>query len=217
MAAERCAGRSGNAHHRWLQKRKDLISWSRGGVRYMPQFRLRVEHAETFDLIERVFDETRIIKREKELELGRWRFVVFGRQGTEGTVVREGCAMHLAVDDRLVYVATLGDPEILGVRGMPLEEFARGDIPDELRDLEIYHIDPVRPLKISEKRTLPSDPAVRDMIIEEFQQRNIAVIETPDEKYWSLSVLKYLYECDRFFPDVLTEALKHGGMPSRYC
>jgi len=183
----------------------------------MPQFRLRAEHAETFELIGKVFSEKQIIKRELERELGRWRFVVFGRQGNEGMILREGCAMHLAVDDALVYIATLGDPEMLGMRGMPIEEFARGDIPDELRDLEIFHIDPVRPLKIYEKRKLPSAPTVRDMILEEFQPKNIAIIETPDEKYWSLSVLKYLYECDRFFPDVLTEALKQGRMPPRYC
>jgi hypothetical protein len=49
--------------------------------------------------------------------------------------------------------------------------------------------------------------------MEEFQDKNIAVIETPDESYWSLSVLKYLKECDQFFPDALTEALKKGRLP----
>ena len=48
---------------------------------------------------------------------------------------------------------------------------------------------------------------------ENFKDKNIAVIETPDERYWSLSVLKYLNECDQFFPDVLTEALKKGDLP----
>ena len=183
----------------------------------MPKFRLKAEHQETYQLVEEVLCHTHILRRQLELELGRWSFVVFGPQGNLGTILREGCAVHLRVENALVYVAAVGNPEEVGMKGMPIEEFAHGDIPDELRDLEIFQIDPVRPLKVFDKRTLPASPDVRDLVLEQFEDKNIAVIETPDEKYWSISVLKYLWECDRFFPDVLTEAIKKGQLPFRAC
>ena len=183
----------------------------------MPDFRIRALHQETYNIVEKVFAQTRILRRQLELELGRWSVVVFGPHRRGGTVLREGCAVHLRVENALVYLATLGDPDYVGYKGMPIEEFAQGDFPDELKDLEIYHIDPVRPLKVFDKRTLPPSSRVRDEILELFEEKNIAVIETPDEKYWSLSVLKYLWECDRVFPDVLTETLKKGRLPLHYC
>ena len=39
-----------------------------------------------------------------------------------------------------------------------------------------------------------------DEIIEFYKGNDSAVIETPDEAYWALSVLKYLDEIDRLFP-----------------
>lgn len=183
----------------------------------MPNFRIKADRQETIDIVEEVFAQTKILKRQIELELGRWNFVVFGQHEARDTILREGCAVHLRLDNSLVYIATLGDPDKIGMRGMPIEEFAHGDIPDELRDLEIYQIDPVRPLKVFDKRTLPPALDVRELILKEFEAKNVAVIETPDEKYWSLSVLKYLYECDRYFPDALTEAIKKGNLPVPYC
>ena len=164
-------------------------------------------------VVKEVFEQTKILKRQLELELGRWSFVVFGPQGNESTIIREGCAVHLRVDNGLVYIAAVGNPDDIGVRGMPIEEFAQGDIPPELKGLEIYHIDPLRPLKIFEKRKGPPFPEAPEVILEEYRDKNIAVIETPDESYWSLSVLKYLKECDQYFPDSLTEALKKGKLP----
>ena len=183
----------------------------------MPDFRIKARQKETYDIVEEVFARTRILRRQVELEVGRWSFVVFGQHPQEGTIVREGCAVHLRIENGLVYLATVGNPDDLGTRGMPIEEFAQGDIPDELRDLEIYQVDPVRPLKIFEKRTLPFSAHIEDEILEQFEEKNIAVIETPDERYWSLSVLKYLWECDRFFPDILTEAIKRGSLPPYSC
>ena len=183
----------------------------------MPDFRIKAHHRETYKVVEEVFAQTRILRRQMELELGRWSFVVFGRHPQEGTIVREGCAVHLRVENGLLYLAAVGNPDDVGLRGMPIEEFAHGDIPDELRDLEIYQVDPVRPLKIFEKKTIPFSERVEDDILERFAEKNIAVIETPDEKYWSLSVLKYLWECDRFFPDVLTEAIRKGTFPPYSC
>ena len=139
----------------------------------MPDFRFKANHQETYKVVEDVFAQTRILRRQMELEPGRWRFVVFGRHPQEGTVVREGCAVHLRVEDGLVYLATLADPDHVGTRGMPIEEFAHGDIPDELRDLEIYQIDPVRPLKVLDKKTLPFSSHIEDEILESFAEKNI--------------------------------------------
>jgi hypothetical protein len=179
----------------------------------MPNFTLRAESNETYRKVLEVFERSRILKRELELALGRWSFVVFGPQGDQHTIVREGCAVHLQVHDTLLYVAALGHPELIGARGIPIAEFAQGDIPPELRDLEIYQIDPLRPLMVFEKRKGPLPSEAADKILEEYHDRNIAVIETPDQSYWSVSVLKYLHECDVYFPDALTEALKQGSLP----
>jgi len=179
----------------------------------MPDFKLKTEHRETYQKVEEIFEQSRILKRQLELELGRWNFVVFGPQGNEHTIIREGSAVHMRVNEALLYIATLGNPEEVGMRGMPIGEFAQGDVPMELRDLEIYQIDPLRPLTIFDKRKGPHPSEATERIMEEFQDKNIAVIETPDESYWSLSVLKYLKECDQFFPDALTEALKKGRLP----
>lgn len=168
---------------------------------------------ETRQKVEEVFEQTRILQRQIELEPGRWSFVVFGAQGKEHTIIREGCAVHLRIHDSLVYIATVGDPGEVGERGMPIEEFAQEEISPDLRGLEIYQVDPFRPLTIYEKRKGPSPAIASETIVEEFRDKNTAIIETPDERYWSLSVLKYLNECDRFFPDVLTEAIRKGSLP----
>ena len=179
----------------------------------MPDFKLKAEHLETYQKVEEIFQKSRILKRQLELELGRWNFVVFGPQGKEHTIIREGSAVHMKVKDGLVYIAAVGNPDEVGSRGMPIKEFAQGDIPAELWDLEVYQIDPLRPLRIFDKRKGPHPSEASERIVEEFQEKNIAIIETPDESYWSLSVLKYLKECDQFFPDALTEALKKGSLP----
>lgn len=179
----------------------------------MPKFKLKAEDWATYQKVEEIFRQTRILKRQLELEVGRWSFVVFGPQDDEHTIIREGCAVHLQVENALVYIAAVGNPAMVGSGGMPIEEFAQGDIPPELRGLEIYHIDPVRPLRVFEKRKGPLASKAAEIILEEYQDKNIAVIETPDEKYWSVSVLKYLKECDQFFPDSLTEAIKKGNLP----
>jgi len=179
----------------------------------MPKFKLKAEDWEIYQKVQEIFKQSQVLKRQLELELGRWNFVVFGPKGKEKTIIREGCAVHLRIDNALVYVATMGSPDEVGARGMPIEEFAQGDIPSELKGLEIYQIDPLRPLKIFDKRSGPPPSEAAEAVMEEFRDKNIAVIETPDESYWSLSVLKYLQECDRFFPDSLTEALKKGALP----
>jgi len=179
----------------------------------MPKFKLKAEDWEVYRKVQEIFDQSQILKRQMELELGRWNFVVFGPQGEEQTIIREGCAVHLRVENALVYVATVGNPDEVGTGGMPIEEFAQGDVPSELKGLEIYQIDPLRPLRILDKRKGPPPSEAAEAVMEEFRDKNVAVIESPHESFWSLSVLKYLQECDRFFPDSLTEALKKGTLP----
>ena len=179
----------------------------------MPKFKLKAEDWEVYQKAQEIFEKSQILKRQLELELGRWNFVVFGPRGEEQTIIREGCAVHLRIENAVVYVAAVGNPDEVGSGGMPIEEFAQGDVPSELKGLEIYHIDPLRPLKILDKRQGPPPSEAAEAVMEEFRDKNVAVIESPDESFWSLSVLKYLQECDRFFPDSLTEALKKGTLP----
>jgi len=179
----------------------------------MPKFKLKAEDWGVYQKVQEIFDQSQILKRQLELELGRWNFVVFGPQSKEQTIIREGCAIHLRIENALVYVAAVGNPAEIGAGGMPIEDFAQGDVPAELKGLEIYHIDPLRPLQIFDKRKGPPPSEAAEAVMEEFRDKNVAVIESPNESFWSLSVLKYLQECDRFFPDSLTEALKKGSLP----
>ena len=63
----------------------------------MPKFKLKAEDWEVYQKAQEIFDKSQVLKRQMELELGRWNFVVFGPQGEEHTIIREGCAVHLRI------------------------------------------------------------------------------------------------------------------------
>ncbi len=81
----------------------------------------------------------------------------------------------MRVNDALVYIATLGNPEEVGMRGMPIREFAQGDVPMELRDLEIYQIDPLRPLTILINER---DPTLRKLPKESWRNFRIKMLRS---------------------------------------
>ncbi|MCX8011644.1 MAG: hypothetical protein N3A64_00605 [Desulfobacterota bacterium] len=61
--------------------------------------------------------------------------MVLGHQDEENIIIRQGLAIHLRVNQALIYMATVGDPDETGIKGMPIEEFTQGDIPPELREI----------------------------------------------------------------------------------
>ncbi|MBI4666498.1 MAG: hypothetical protein HY751_08830 [Nitrospinae bacterium] len=157
-----------------------------------------------------VIEGTIIHQRQRELSPGRWDMAVFGpsRDGKEA-VLRVCVAEHMLIQKAPAYLAAVGDPEMVGYSGMmPIEELAGGDLPEDLMGLDIYHMAPLRPLNIIERRVAPGLAAMRDMAMEEFGGKNIAIIETPDEAAWSLSAIKYLNELDEAFPDPLMSAIR---------
>jgi len=156
-------------------------------------------------------EKTVIHKRQAELALGRWDFVVFGpSHNKEETVLRVGVAEQAVIQNASLYVAALGDPATMGRSGMiPLKELAGGDLSEELADLEIYHVSPLRPLTITEKRKGPELSRMRDLSLKEFSDANLAIIETPDQEAWSLSVLKYLHQCDETLPDPVISEIRN--------
>ena len=110
-----------------------------------------------------------------------------------------------------VYMAAVGDPRLIGQPGMvTLEELAGGDLSEDLYGLEVYNLSPLRPISVVEKREGSDLDRMRDLALKEFSDRNVTVIETPDEEAWSLAVLKYLDEPDEIFPDPLISAIRHN-------
>lgn len=186
----------------------------------MKHMALRSNNREMRKKVEQTLLETVVHRRPFSIEDGIWQFVVFGPDSKGNAVIRDGKAEQLRIQMAPVYIATLGgDPHIPDSEGVPIEELAGGDVPEQLEGMKIFHVSPMRPLVVSAKRNGPPLKDALGEIMEFYENSNAAIIETPDEKYWALSVLKYLDESDRFFPDpVMTdfysrfEKSNHNGL-----
>jgi hypothetical protein len=179
----------------------------------MPRVSIRSNNVNSFKKLKEIIEHTKILKRQRELIYGRWDFVVFGPKGRNNTIIREGNAEHVRILNSSIYIASIGYPNHVEVHGIPIEEFMSGDLPEELKGVEIYQVDPLRPLTISMKKEGPLLQNAINLVQKEYEDKNIAIIQTPEEEYWGISVLKYLNECDRYFPDALTEAIRKGNLP----
>ncbi|MBI5814698.1 MAG: hypothetical protein HZB29_03715 [Nitrospinae bacterium] len=155
-------------------------------------------------------EATIIHQRQKELTVGRWDFVVFGPSRDRGKAVARVCvAEHMIIQKAPVYLAAVGDPSVIGEPGLvPIEELTGGDVAEELFGLEVYHISPLRPIDVVERKENVDLDRLRGIVIEEYSGLNIAIIETPDEAAWSVSALQYLNDCDDIFPDQLMSAIR---------
>jgi len=151
--------------------------------------------------VERVLAETVIHRRQMHVSDGVWPFVVFGPDADGNAVIRTGSAEQMRIHAAPVYIATLGGPHIPDSESVPVDEIAAGDVPEELKDMKLVHISPLRPLAVTSKKRGASMKEAVNEVMDMYKGNDIAVIETPDESYWVLSVLKYLDETDRFFPD----------------
>ena len=171
----------------------------------MPQFKLRAKDKKVFDALQKAVEQTVVVQRQKQMTYGRWDFVVFGEAGKDETVLREGFAEHATIQRAPLYVASLAKPGGMDVNGVPIEEFITEDVPEEYQGLEIIQVDPIRPLTIQKKKTLPAIGKAADAICKEYEEQNVAVIHAPRESDWMISVMKYLHECDQAFPDRIQE------------
>lgn len=169
----------------------------------MGKISIRAKQERAFAKVEATLENTIIHQRQSSLVLGRWDFVVFGPSINKKEVVLRICVAEQAYIQRAsVYLASIGDPAIMGQSGMmTIEELADGDVSEELMGLEVYHVAPLRPINIIDKRKGDDLDRMRDKTLEEFSGANTAIIETPDQEAWSLSALKYLHQCDENFPD----------------
>jgi len=173
----------------------------------MPQFKLRAKDKKVFESIQEAYEKSVIIQRQRCITHGRWDFVVFGEVDKEETILRVGYAEHAVIQRAPVYIASLAQPGLMDLIGIPIEEFITEDIPEEYQGLEIIQVDPVRPLSIQEKKSLPPIRKSADKICREYEDQNIAVIQAPRENDWMIAVIKYLNECDKAFPDPVQESL----------
>lgn len=176
----------------------------------MPQFKLRAKDKKVIDAIQEAYEQSVIIQPQKSITYGRWDFVVFAEAGKDETILRVGFAEHAAIQRAPLYIASLAQPGLMDVSGVPIEEFITEDVPEEYQGLEIIQVDPVRPLTIQEKKSLPAITVSADKICKEYEDQNIAVIQAPGEKDWMIAVMKYLNECDNAFPDPVQESLSQA-------
>ena len=172
---------------------------------HVPQIKLRAKDQVIFDKLAEAYEKTEIIQRQRELTAGRWDFVVFGASGKNQTVFREGVAEHASIKRAPIYIASLSQSGLTDVNGIPIEEFIEEDIPEKYKGLEIIQVDPLRPLTIIKKETYYGKKGA-DQIFSEYEDVNIAIIRTPHETDWMISVMKYLNDCDQNFPDAVQQA-----------
>lgn len=183
----------------------------------MPKIELQPKDKKMWKQIQKVVEGTSIVQRQLELTRGHWDFVVFGPD-KDNLVIREGFAQHIQILDASAYIVSVADPSHYtgqpfgDIKPIPIEDLVSSDIPDELKGLEVLNIDPLRPLSISYKKSVPLMKGEK-LLQDRYADKNIAIIETPEEKFWAVSVFKYLNECDRYFPDSLSEAIKKGELP----
>lgn len=167
----------------------------------MDKMEFRLKDRRFMAKVERVLAETVVHRRQFKIRDGVWPFVVFGPDADGNAVIRVGSAEQARIHKIPVYIATIGGPHVSDSEGLPIEELAGGDIPDELVGMKVFHLSPMRPLLVNTKRVGSRlDKRVPDELMEFYKGNDSAVIETPDEAYWALSVLKYLDEVDRFLP-----------------
>lgn len=173
----------------------------------MPQFKLRAKDKKVIEAIQEAYEKTVILQRQETITYGRWDFAVFAEAGKDETILRVGYAEHAVIQRAPLYIASLAQPGLTDVSGTPIEEFITEDVPEEYQGLEIIQVDPVRPLTIQEKKSLPPIAISADKICREYEDQNIAVIQAPRENDWMIAVMKYLNECDQAFPDPVQESL----------
>lgn len=167
----------------------------------MKRVSLRHGDRKKMDKAQEVLEGTIVHRRPFHVEDGIWHFVVVGPHANGMSSIRTGTAEQARIQAAPIYIATLGGPHIAETDGIPIEEFASGDLPAELAGLRIFHLSPLRPLSITARRQGPPMNEAVAEAMERYKGNETAIIETPDEAYWALSVLKYLDESDLFFPD----------------
>ncbi|MBT3510386.1 MAG: hypothetical protein HN472_12685 [Nitrospina sp.] len=177
----------------------------------MPKIKVRTKDQKVYEKIVEAYEKTKIIQKQKQLTYGHWDFVVFGQTNDNETVLREGFAEQASIKRVPIYIASLAQPGLTNVNGIPIEEFIEEDIPEKYKGLEIIHVDPLRPLSIKKRDTIPGASRALDQICKDYEDENIAIIHAPHESDWMIAVMKYLSECDRAFPDPVQEAFSQNS------
>ena len=185
----------------------------------MPKIKVRTRDQKVYEKIVEAYEQTVILQRQRRLTYGHWDFVVFGQTDNDETVLREGYAEQAVIKRVPIYIASLVQPGLTNVNGIPIEEFIEEDVPEKYKGLEITHVDPLRPLAIKKRETVPGTSRAQDQICKDYEGQNIAIIHSLHESDWMIAVMRYLSECDQAFPDPVQEAFSqnstlHGNLLS---
>ncbi len=172
----------------------------------MPKIKVRTNDQKVYEKIVEAYEQTVTVQKQKRLTYGHWDFVVFGPTGKGETVLREGYAEQAVIKRAPIYIASLAQPGLTNINGIPIDEFVEEDVPEKYKGLEIIHVDPLRPLTIKNKVVIPGTSRALDQICKDYEDINTAIIHSPHESDWMIAVMKYLSECDRTFPDPVQEA-----------
>ncbi|MBI5184595.1 MAG: hypothetical protein HZA01_02575 [Nitrospinae bacterium] len=179
----------------------------------MSRFHLKPKDYKSFEKLQEIIDGTKILRTQDDLIHGHWDFVVVGPSSKNASVIREGYAQHARILNSSLYLATLMNPfGREGGVGIPIEDLI-SEIPEDLKGMEVLQVDPVRPFSIKSQTEGPALDAAVKQVLEFYENKNITIIQSPDEKYWGISVMKYLNDFDRAFPDQLNEAIRKGSLP----
>ena len=177
----------------------------------MPKIKVRTRDQKVYEKIVEAYEQTVILQRQRRLTYGHWDFVVFGQTDNDETVLREGYAEQAVIKRVPIYIASLVQPGLTNVNGIPIEEFIEEDVPEKYKGLEIIHVDPLRPLTIKKRETVPGASRAPDQICRDYEHLNIAIIHSPHESDWMIAVMKYLRECDQAFPDPVQETFSQNS------
>lgn len=175
----------------------------------MPGIKFKTRNIETYNKLKKAVENTVIVQKQRTITYGHWDFVVFGAVDKEQTILRVGYAEHSMIQRVPVYIAALGESGRSNIQGVPIEDFITDDIPDDYRGLEIFNVEPMRPLTISVKKQLNAIGQAADKICKEYESQNIAVIHAPHENDWVISVMTYLHDCDKNFPDSVQQSFRN--------
>ncbi len=176
----------------------------------MPKIKVRTGDQKVYEKLVEAYEKTIIIQKQKRLTYGHWDFVVFGQTDKNETILRKGYAEQASIKRVPIYIASLAQPGLANINGIRIEEFVEEDVPEKYKGLEIIHVDPLRPLTIKNRDTLPGTSRALDQICKDYEEENIAIIHSPHESDWVIAVMKYLTECDRVFPDPVQEAFSNN-------
>ena len=121
----------------------------------MPKIKVRTKDQKVYDKLVEAFEKTVIVQKQKQLTYGRWDFVVFGQTDKNETVLREGYAEQASIKRVPIYIASLAQPGLTNVNGIPIEEFIEEDVPEQWQQYTALNAEKTHDLPVITEKKEP--------------------------------------------------------------